>query len=104
MSISTNGWVYRNLGANHHMWTQATLHDNRWLTGYTRTASFTMFGGFTGGMFITCVDANGMIVARTPDTWRWGVDGTWVGRSDRTEPWWNLMPQQDILQRTASLA
>jgi hypothetical protein len=84
--VASVGWVQKDLGANHFMWTHADLHDNNWLTGETRTATFTWFGGYTGQSWVIVFDANDVVLARTP-AHRYGVDGTWIGVSDRTDPW-----------------
>lgn len=84
--VTSTGLVKKDLGANHWMWTHAELHDNNWVTGETRTATFTWFGGFRGQVAVTALDANDIVLAIGP-THTYGVDGTLIGRSDRTEPW-----------------
>lgn len=95
--------VYTNLGANHHMWTTAGLVTAVGkLTAQTRTATFTLLGGFRGGVEISINDANGWILFKTP-VQRYGVDGKWIGRWDRTDPWEVDVPA-DVLSAAASLS
>ena len=84
--VASVGWVQKDLGANHFMWTHADLHDNNWPTGETRTATFTWFSGFTGVSSVVVLAENDVVLARTP-THTYGLDGTWIGVSDRTESW-----------------
>ena len=90
--------VRTNLGANHFMWSRGRLDQG---TGFlqvnTRTASFTWFGGFTGGVQFALVDANDMIVHVTQAR-RYGVDGTLVGRSDRTDVWTEVIDPTTLAQ------
>jgi hypothetical protein len=84
--LSTGDWKYKDLGANHHMWTHATLWTGNVVTGTTRTATFTWFGGFHGAVQVAILTGDDTILAKTP-AFRYGVDGTWIGTSDRSEPW-----------------
>lgn len=77
------------LGAGHYMTTYGVLR--RHATGghidaTTRTRTITMFGGFHGAVNIVYSDAAGFPVGMSA-TQRFGVDGTWIGRSDRTDYW-----------------
>jgi hypothetical protein len=83
---ATPGTVYKDLGANHHMWTSGELWDSNLVTATTRTASFTWFGGFTGGVAIAVLDANNIVLALTHQE-AFGVNGTAFGGSDRTDGW-----------------
>jgi hypothetical protein len=93
---STAGDVHTDLGANHHMWTSAQLFSNNLLLAATRTASFTWFGGFTGGVVVAVVDANGMVIALTEQK-TFGVSGTAFGNSDRFEGWSHQFPTDLML-------
>lgn len=94
--------VYTYLQANHHMWTKARLNTSTgWLEANTRTATFTWFGGFKGNVQIALVDSNGYITYQT-QAHRYGVDGTLIGRNDRTDLWDESIPP-DVVARTASL-
>jgi hypothetical protein len=77
------------LGAGHYMTTWGVL---RKVTGgghvdaTTRTRTITWFGGFHGAVNMVYTDATGFPVGMSA-THRYGVDGTLVGRSDRTDYW-----------------
>jgi hypothetical protein len=76
-----------NLGANHYMTTHGVLLlDTGHIDASTRTRTLTWFGGFTGAVQIVLEDANGYPIGWT-STQQFGVDGTWIGRSDRTDYW-----------------
>jgi hypothetical protein len=74
------------LGAGHFMTTDATLLSNGQLSAFTRTQTTTMFGGFTGGVTVLMAGANGVVIGASSQH-TFGVDGRWVGVSDRTERW-----------------
>jgi hypothetical protein len=94
--------VYTFLGAGHHMWTVAGMLTSAGrLQANTRTRTQTWFGGFTGGVEITINDRDGYIVWKTPAQ-RFGVDGTAIGRSDRTD-YWEEYPPQEVIDQAASL-
>ncbi|MFJ8110055.1 hypothetical protein [Streptomyces sp. NPDC096132] len=92
----TPGKQQRNLGANHRMWTDASLHDSGQLKAFTNTHTGTWFGGFTGGVKVAVLDANGIIIALT-DRKTFGVDGTITGNNDRTDEWDYQFPAGDIV-------
>jgi hypothetical protein len=95
--------VYTFLGAGHHMWTNAgMLTSAGLLQANTRTKSQTWFGGFTGGVEITIQDRDGFIIWITPPR-RFGVDGTAIGRSDRTD-YWEANPPREIIDQATTLA
>src|SRR5262249_8961451 len=56
------------------------------------TRTITMFGGFRGGVNIVYSDAEDFPVGMS-ETQAFGVDGTWIGRSDRTDYWSQDLPQ-----------
>lgn len=87
MAFSTFGWVQSDLGAGHYMRTMATVNDNRWCLANTRIFTVTKFGGYNGSVVLQVVDANGFILDVSPKMGPWGVDGRWVGVSDRTIAW-----------------
>jgi hypothetical protein len=77
------------LGAGHWMSTRASFTRASGLVeGVTRTWTQTWFGGFHGGVYAILADNDGVPVpsGATP-LYRYGVDGTWIGRSDRTDAW-----------------
>ena len=74
----------------HLMWTTARLdRPSGLLVAQTRTQSVTLLGGFHGSARVSLLDNNGAIIASTmpPSLARYGVDGRWIGRSDRTDVW-----------------
>src|SRR3954447_21158783 len=89
------------LGAGHYMTTDATLSADGVINAFTRTRSVTWFGGFTGGVQVLLVDANGVVIGTTNQR-RYGVDGTKIGRSDRTENWTQSI-DPSISSRTVKL-
>src|SRR5262245_36234782 len=83
------------LGAGHYMTTWGVLRKTdggAHIDATTRTRTITMFGGFHGGVNIIYSDAQGFPVGMS-DTQSYGVDGTWIGRSDRTDYWSQDLPQ-----------
>jgi hypothetical protein len=99
--INTGGSLYTFLGAGHQMWTGATLwRDSGHLQATTRTRTYTAFGGFTGGAQVILVGQNGTMLANT-GVHSFGVDGTWVGRSDRTDSWSEQVDQSRAAQATS---
>lgn len=88
-----SGLMY--LGANHWMRTWGSLDlAGGQIAAQTRTATFTWFGGYHGGTYVIFSDENDAPVFQT-GFHRYGVDGTWIGRSDRTDAWWESMPAAD---------
>lgn len=79
------------LGAGHYMHTWGTLNlGSGQIAAQTRIRTITWFGGFHGAAYVIFADANNAPVHQTR-TYRYGVDGTWIGTSDRTTAWWESM-------------
>jgi hypothetical protein len=78
------------LGAGHFMRTHGMLRNtgigSSRLDAQTRTFTVTWFGGFHGGVQAVFSDVDGIAIGCSPIQ-RFGVDGRWVGRSDRTDYW-----------------
>jgi hypothetical protein len=90
------------LGSGHYMRTWGSIDWGKGAVAMqTRTRTITMFGGFHGSAGFICRDANAGPTFQTQDH-RFGVDGTWVGRSDRTDAWWETM-STDAAARTVEL-
>jgi hypothetical protein len=92
------------LGAGHYMTTHGVLRKTAYgghADATTRTRTITMFGGFHGGVNMIYGDAEGFPVGMS-DTQRYGVDGTWIGRSDRTD-YWSQDLSEDWARRTTSI-
>jgi len=94
------------LGAGHYMTTWGVLRKTASgahidATTRTRTRTITMFGGFHGGVNIVYSDAQDFPVGMS-ETQTFGVDGTWIGRSDRTD-YWSQDLSQDWATRTTKM-
>jgi len=80
-----------------YMYTRATLQRSGALAGQldvvTRTKNNVKLTGFTGGVFLLLRSAEGAVIGVT-DQKKFGVDGQWIGRYDRTDYWsWSFDPQ-----------
>jgi len=89
------------LGAGHYMDTSATLTSDSWIRASTRTRTITALGGFTGGVIVSLQDENDVVIGMT-ELRSYGVDGHWIGRSDRTDRW-EQHNDPGIVARTRSL-
>lgn len=77
------------LGAGHFMATSAEFtFATGVIQGQTHIFTVTDLGGFHGSVTAILSDANqiGVLGGESP-VYRWGVDGRWIGVSDRTEDW-----------------
>lgn len=90
------------LGAGHYMRTWGSISPTGQVAMQTRTRSVTWFGGFHGAARLIAADSNGAPTFQSQDH-RYGVDGTWIGRSDRTDAWWENMGA-DAAGRTTQVA
>ncbi|WP_232242873.1 hypothetical protein [Paenibacillus sp. GSMTC-2017] len=98
-----SSWQSSDGGRN--MYTDATLQRSGPLAGQldvmTRTKNNVLLTGFTGGVFVLLRNADGAVIGVT-DMQKYGVDGKWIGRYDRTDYWnWSFDPQ--VAAATASL-
>lgn len=92
------------LGAGHYMTTYGVLRkaaEGGHVDATTRTRTITMFGGFHGAVNMLYSDAAGFPVGMSA-TQRFGVDGTWIGRSDRTD-YWSEELSEDWATRTTAI-
>jgi hypothetical protein len=92
------------LGAGHYMTTWGVMRktaSGAHIDATTRTRTITMFGGFHGGVNIVFWDAQKFPVGMS-ETQTFGVDGTWIGRSDRTD-YWSMDLSQDWATRTTGM-
>ncbi|WP_224723500.1 hypothetical protein [Paenibacillus vietnamensis] len=73
-----------------NMYTSATLQRSGPAAGHldviTRTKNNVLMTGFTGAVFILLRNSDGMVIGVT-DQHKFGVDGKWIGRYDRTDYW-----------------
>lgn len=67
----------------------------------TRTKNNVKLTGFTGGVFLLLRDANGAVIGAT-GVQKFGVDGQWVGRYDRTD-YWSWSVDQQVAAATKSI-
>jgi hypothetical protein len=94
------------MGAGHFMQTEGgvTIADGT-LSAITHTFSVTWLGGFHGAVFACLEDANGNPVPWTPRNQpylhRYGVDGRWIGNSDRHDAWILNHTQADAARAVA---
>ncbi|MEK6784182.1 MAG: hypothetical protein AABY61_01750 [Nitrospirota bacterium] len=105
MSDETIGlYLHSFLGNGHYMTTNGALRktpDGGQVDATTRTYTITMFGGFHGGVNMIYSDADGIAIGMS-HTERFGVDGTWIGRSDRTD-YWSAELSADLAARTTAI-
>ncbi|MCQ6557599.1 hypothetical protein [Paenibacillus mendelii] len=90
-----SSWQSSNGGR--YMYTKATLQRAGALAGQldvvTRTKNNVKLTGFTGGVFILLRNIDGAVIGAT-SIQKFGVDGQWIGRYDRTDYWsWSFDPQ-----------
>jgi hypothetical protein len=83
------------LDAGHFMRTWGTLDlATGQVAASTRTRTVTWFGGYHGAVHLIFADGADAPVWSSPSH-RYGVDGTVVGQSDRTDAWWETMKPAD---------
>lgn len=69
------------------MRTQATFHvEDRRVTALTRTWNGVALTGSTGAVQMVFLDHDGRVIG-AGGVRTYGVDGTWIGRYDRTDYW-----------------
>jgi hypothetical protein len=90
------------LGAGHYMTTHASLlTSSGHIDARTRTRTITWFGGYHGAVVLLFADSNDDTIGQS-SFHRYGVDGTVVGTSDRTDYW----PEEigsELAQRTTTI-
>jgi hypothetical protein len=96
-----SNYVETDLGAGHFMYTNVSVLGSGHVDATTRTFTVTWFGGFHGAAYALFADAGGIMIGST-GMHRYGVDGRWVGRSDRTDYWADEVGG-DIGSRTTSV-
>ena len=101
-AVGTNPFVADTfLGAGHYMYTKGTVDPGGLIRASTRTRTITWFGGYHGGVYCIAADANDIGLAQTP-LQRYGVDGTAIGRADRTD-FWSASIGADAYNRAAKI-
>jgi hypothetical protein len=93
VSLFDSGNVF--LGAGHYMATHGSLDfGTGQISAWTHIWTITMFGGFHGSVNLILADQYDAPVYGTQEH-RYGVDGTWIGTSDRNTPWFENMNPAD---------
>lgn len=87
--------------SDQHMDSNASLNISGQLQVTTRTWTDAKMSGFTGGVVVGLVDADNKLIW-TSQVHSFGVDGSWIGESDRTENWSETVPA-DVLKKGARL-
>jgi len=91
-----------NLGLGHYVSTRGVMHPSGHLDAQTQTRSISWFIGYHSGVYLLFADAAGSIIGSS--TMRvFGVDGAWMGRSDRTD-YWGEEIDPEVAARTRTLA
>jgi hypothetical protein len=90
------------LGPGHYLTTHGVLHPTGHLDAQTRTRTINWFSGYHSGVYLLFADAVGHTIgASTMQVF--GVDGAWMGRSDRTD-YWGEEIDPDVTGRARTLA
>lgn len=79
------------------METSFNLDSNGNLNARTKTWTDVKLKGFTGGVIIAFTDVSGNTIWST-DQQRYGVDGKFIGNSNRTENWQAKVPPEILSQ------
>jgi hypothetical protein len=90
------------LGLGHYVTTHGVVHPGGRIDAQTRTRSASWFCGYHSGVYLLFGDAAGLTIGSS--TMRvFGVDGAWMGRSDRTD-YWGEEIDPDVTARARTLA
>lgn len=89
-------------GSGGYMHTDVAIYASGLINAVTHTWEVTDLRGFRGDVAIVLLDENQLSIYVTP-TQRYGVDGRWIGTSDRWDNWSANVPG-DILQKAHYLA
>jgi hypothetical protein len=81
--------IYANtfLGDGRYMTTNGELKANGEIFAATRTRIVTWFGSFHGAVKLLMANSDEVVIDMSPGTHTFGVDGTSIGISDRTDSW-----------------
>lgn len=80
-------------GCGGHMNTNVTIFSDGLLNAVTRTWEDTDLRGFEGAVAVTVLDQN-QNPLWVSATHKFGVDGKWIGTSDRTDNWSDNVPPE----------
>jgi hypothetical protein len=88
------------LGAGHYMRTWGTLDlGSGRIAAQTFIQTITWFGGFHGAATVIFADEKNAPVHQT-GSYRYAVDGTAIGTSQRTSAWWEQLSPEDASRVT----
>jgi hypothetical protein len=90
------------LGLGHYVTTHGVVHPGGHIDAQTRTRSLSWFCGYHSGVYLLFADAAGSTIGSST-LQVFGVDGAWMGRSDRTD-YWGEEIDPDVAARTRTLA
>jgi hypothetical protein len=90
------------LGLGHYVTTHGVVHPGGHIDAQTRTRSVSWFCGYHSGIYLLFGDAAGSTIGSST-LQVFGVDGAWMGRSDRTD-YWSEKIDPDITARARTLA
>lgn len=91
----------KDMDAGHFMQTEGALRANGTIEASTHIFTVTLFGGFTGATQLLFVDADGIVIGAS-EIHTFGVDGRWIGTSERTVPWTEVV-DPNVVARTAEI-
>jgi len=89
-------------GLGHFVTTHGVVHPGGHIDVQTRTRSVSWFCGYHSGVYLLFGDAAGLTIGSSTMQ-VFGVDGAWMGRSDRTD-YWGEDIDPDVTARTRILA
>ena len=90
------------LGLGHYVTTHGVMHPSGHIDAQTRTRSVSWFCGYHSGVYLLFGDGVGSTIGSST-MHVFGVDGAWMGRSDRTD-YWGEDIDPDVTARTRTLA
>jgi hypothetical protein len=90
------------LGLGHYVTTHRVVHPRGHIDAQTRTRSVSWFCGYHSGVYLLFGDAVGLTIGSSTMQ-VFGVDGAWMGRSDRTD-YWGEEIDPDVTARARTLA
>ena len=90
------------LGLGHHVSTHGLVHPSGYIDAQTRTRSVSWFCGYHSGVYLLFADAAGFTIGSSTMQ-VFGVDGAWMGCSDRTD-YWGEEIDPDVALHTRTLA
>jgi hypothetical protein len=90
------------LGLGHYVSTHGLVNPRGYIDAQTRTRSVSWFCGYHSGVYLLFGDAVGLTIGSSTMQ-VFGVDGAWMGRSDRTD-YWGEEIDPDVTARARTLA